>query len=103
MRLLRAHLQWTGVQDFTGAADHDVQLARGGVGILDLQDGDAPQTFRIYNKYSSAGANYERFAFGWSGNVMVCREEHGGTGAARDLQFAVGGNAISFYNNWAGV
>jgi len=96
-------LQWTNVQDFTGTPDHDVQVVRGGVGILDLQNGDGAQTLRIYNKYSGAGANYERFAFGWSGDVMLCREEHGGTGSARSLQFSVGANSISFSNNWAGV
>ena len=96
-------LQWTGVEDFTGAVDHDLQLVRGGLGTLDQRDGNNSQAFRIYNKYSGAGANYERFLIGWSSDLMLFQQQSAGTGLGRNLQFAVGGSTISFANNFAGV
>jgi len=96
-------LQWTGVIDFTGTPDHDLSLVRGDVGILDQQDGNTPQAFRIYNQYSGAGANFERLSIGWSSNLVILDQQSGGTGVGRNMRLAVGGNTIDFFNNFAGV
>ena len=66
----------------------DIRLHKdsGSPGRLAQRDGTSPQTLRIYNTYSSAGANYERFNIDWTtaaGAYCMVRNENSGTGTAK--------------------
>ena len=54
---------------------------------LALRNGAAAQTFRVYNTYSNAGADYERGTFDWRGtaNVLQIGTEKLGGGQARSV------------------
>jgi hypothetical protein len=70
---------------------NDVLLFRGAANVLELRSGTSPQTFRIYNTYTSA-TNFERGFMRWSSNVLQIGTEKGGTGgSARALQFQTDG------------
>jgi hypothetical protein len=72
----------------------DTILARDAPGILAQRNGDAAQAFRLYNFYNTAGANYERGEFVWSGNTLFIQAIGAGSGVAQPLSF--GGASISF-------
>lgn len=69
---------WTnGVGNAYGNAD--LHLRRDDAGTLAQYNGTNPQTFRLYNSFTSA-TNFERLAIGWSGNVVSIKPEAGGGG-----------------------
>jgi hypothetical protein len=70
---------------------NDVLLYRGAANVLELRGGTSPQTFRIYNTYTSA-TNYERGFLRWSSNVLQIGTEKGSVGgSARNLEFQTNG------------
>jgi len=50
-----------------------------------------PQTFRVYNTWSSSGANFERTRFSWVSNVFTLGTEKAGTGVARPMELQTDG------------
>jgi hypothetical protein len=48
-------------------------------------------TFRVYNTWSSAGANFERTRLSWVSNVFLFGTEKAGTGAARPMELQTDG------------
>jgi hypothetical protein len=76
----------------------DLALERDAANTLALRNGAAAQTFRVYNTWANAGADYERLSFIWSSNLAIIRTESAGTGVARELVFGTGGGAQWFIN-----
>lgn len=71
----------------SGGAVTDLILLRDNVGILAQRNGTNPQTFNIYNTFTSS-TNHERLRLGWSSNVAIIGTEKGsGGGTARALEF----------------
>lgn len=61
--------------------------------VLELRNGATAQLLRAYNTYTS-DTDYERFTFGFIGNVALLSVGATGTGIIRPL--TLGGNAINF-------
>ena len=78
-------------------ASQDVFLTRDDVGTLALRNSTSAQTFRIYNTYSNAGADYERGEFVWSGSTFYIQTINLGSGQTRPLSF--GGQSMAFRTN----
>jgi hypothetical protein len=69
---------------------NDVLLFRGAANVLELRSGTNPQTFRLYNTYTSA-SNHERGFMRWSSNVLQIGTEKGSVGgSARPIGINVG-------------
>lgn len=69
----------------------DLALLRDTANILALRRASNPQTFRVYNTYSST-TNYERGAFTWDTNVFKIGTEKGsGGGTARSMELQTDG------------
>jgi hypothetical protein len=67
----------------------DLRLFRDAADTLAQRRTTNPQTFRIYNTYTST-TNFERGFLRWSSNVLQIGTEAGGTGgSARALQFGL--------------
>jgi hypothetical protein len=65
----------------------DVKLWKDASNILALRNGVNPQTFRLYNTYTSS-TNFERLNLRWDNNVLRLGTEKGSAGGtARDLVF----------------
>jgi hypothetical protein len=71
-------------------ANADLRLFRDAADTLAQHRATNPQTFRIYNTYTST-TNFERGFLRWSSNVLQIGTEKGGTGSARNLELLVGG------------
>jgi len=69
----------------------DLYILRDAAGILAQRRDTNPQTFRIYNTWSSAGANFERTRLSWVSNVFLFGTEKAGTGAARPMELQTDG------------
>ena len=52
---------------------------------LALRNGEAPQTFRLYNTYSAGGTNFERLNIQWSGGAARIFPDAGGTGTLKTV------------------
>ncbi len=72
----------------------NVKLWKDADNILAQRNGDAAQAFRLYNFYNTAGVNYERGEFVWSGNTLFIQAIGAGSGVAQPLSF--GGASINF-------
>ena len=82
----------------SGVDSPDVILQREAAGTLGFYNGANPQTFNIYNTYTSA-TNHERGFLRWSSNVFQIGTEKGsGGGTARALELSVDGNRRFFIN-----
>lgn len=60
--------------------------------VIAQRNGVNPQTWRLYNTYTSA-SNYERFSAEWTGNTCFLRTEQAGAGSARQLYVGTTGSA----------
>jgi hypothetical protein len=58
---------------------------------LGQRRGTNAQTFRLYNTWSSAGANFERTRLSWASNVFLFGTEKAGTGVARPMELQTDG------------
>jgi hypothetical protein len=58
---------------------------------LALRNTTNAQTFRLYNTWSSAGANFERTRLSWVSNVFTLGTEKAGTGVARPMELQTDG------------
>jgi hypothetical protein len=87
-----AGISWSSTSALLGATG--TNLLQDAPGILAQRNGDAAQAFRLYNFYNTAGANYERGEFVWSGNTLFIQAIGAGSGVAQPLSF--GGASISF-------
>ena len=87
-------VQSTGQYSFSSTtnatAAADVKLFRDAAGILAQRNGANAQTSRVYNTFTDA-SNGEWGEIGWASNVLSIGTKANGTGAARNLQFVVGG------------
>ena len=85
-------LQWVPAGGVPGLTVPDLAIVRDAAGILAQRNGTNAQSLRVYNTWSSAGANYERGILDWTttANVLTIGTEMGGTGVARNLQFEIG-------------
>lgn len=68
-------------------------------GEVELRQGVNPSILRVYNTYTSAGANFERAAMSWSSNQLTIGAQASGTGTLRDVFFV--GNSFTFANTLA--
>lgn len=69
----------------------EAPLFRDSANVMAQRNGTSAQALRVYNLYTSAGANYELIALEWSSNVAYLRTQKSGTGVARDLRIALSG------------
>jgi hypothetical protein len=80
-----------------GASSQSAFLTSDSLNTLALRNSTAPQTFRVYNTYSNAGADYERGEFVWSGSTFYVQTINLGTGQTRPISF--GGQSMAFRTN----
>jgi hypothetical protein len=73
------------------ALGNDNLIIREGSNLIGQRVGTSPQTFRIYNTWSSSGTNHERARFSWVSNVFTLGTEKGGTGVARAMELQTDG------------
>lgn len=76
---------WSSTANFYGTKD--LILTRDAANTLAQRNGTNAQAFNLYNTYTD-GSNYERLAFGWSGNFCVARLQAAGTGTLRSWVFS---------------
>jgi hypothetical protein len=74
-------IRWAATIDAAG----DVFLFRDAPNTLALRNSTAAQTFRVYNTYSNAGADYERLDIGWTSNTVFIKTAKLGGGQNRDM------------------
>jgi hypothetical protein len=65
-------------------------------GQVELRQDGTPCILRVYNTYSSGGANFERAAMSWAGNTLTIGAEAAGTGTLRGVNFV--GASFTFAN-----
>lgn len=88
-----------------GAGTQDLVVRRDAANTLALQNGTSAQTLNVYNTWSSAGANYERFTVKWSSNFCYIGTEADGTGTLRTIVFGAnptagaGSAAVQIWGN----
>jgi hypothetical protein len=72
---------------------------QGALALFDGATGTGKASLRVYNAWSSSGANYERAVFDWltTSNVLTIGTQMSGTGVARPLQFVYGGTGVLDY------
>ena len=77
----------------TGAVSGDLVLARDAAGILAQRNGTAKQALRVYNTALSGAPEWAEFDWITSGGTNTLRigTNLSGTGAARPIEFVVGG------------
>lgn len=92
-------LGWTG-GDL--GASKDLLIYRDAAGALALQNGTNAQSLRVYNTWSSSGANYESGVFDWqtTANTLTIGATAAGTGFLRGVNIV--GASLSI-NGAAGV
>lgn len=71
----------------------DLFLLRDAANTSAQRNGTNAQLHKLYNTYSSAGANYERLNLDWITNDCIIYTSAAGTGATRALKFGVAGAA----------
>ena len=78
----------------------DTRLYRdGAANTLALRNGGLPQTFRVYNTYSNAGADYERGTITWESNELNIRSEKAGSGQFRNIIINAGAGLKVYLSN----
>lgn len=85
---------WGSDSSFAGTGPDTLLYRDGTAGSVALQNGTNAQSFRVYNTWSSSGANYERcFGGDWKNTSNVCSygTTYAGIGSARAVQFLYGG------------
>jgi hypothetical protein len=86
-------MNWTSSPDASSIINIDTSLFRDGAGLLAQRVATAPQTFRVYNTFTST-TSYERGTFDWNNvaNVLSIGTEKGsGGGSVRNMEFIIGG------------
>ena len=69
----------------------DLYIRRDAADTLAQRRDTNPQTFRVYNTWSSSGTNFERTRLSWVSNVFLFGTEKAGTGAARPMELQTDG------------
>lgn len=95
-----APFAWSSTTNVSNAAD--LLLLRDAANTLAQRNATNPQTFNIYNTFTSS-TNHERGFLKWSSNVFQIGTEAAGTGTARHVQIVAGSNAYTFFNNGEAV
>jgi hypothetical protein len=79
-----------------------ILLRDGADNTLALRNGAAAQTFRVYNTYSNAGADYERFNISFNSSRLEISTGQAGSGVSRKIDFGTyGTTGITFFTNTA--
>ena len=85
------YFAWTSGTYFTDYNSWDLRLYRDDAGILAQRNETNPNTFRVYNTYTSS-TNFERANVGWTTDVFIVGTEKGSAGGSpRQLELQTDG------------